>query len=125
MVQNENLSFHVFLSENNKSGYFTDIDIDEENQMKYPVKPPNRYLLHWLIHEVIKSFTTIFRWKDLIEWVIMIDSYTSNSWMLDSINPNTQRSLTQRANELLTNLQEENMGGYEETSEDEDDFNDW
>jgi hypothetical protein len=122
MVQNENLSFHIFLSENNKSVYFSEVNnIGEEEQMNYPLKPPNRFLLHWLIHEVIKSFTTIFRWKDLIQWVVMIDSYTSNSWMLDSINPNTQRSLFQRANVLLANLQNENIGGYEDTSDDDND----
>ena len=81
---NEENDFYVFLDKKRKHLYISrESEIENENFANtFTVKLPKRELIHWIIHEVMKCFTILFRWKDLIQWVMMIDSFASNYWAL-------------------------------------------
>lgn len=82
---NEENEFYVFLDRKRKHLYISQQpEIENENFANtFTVKLPKRDLINWIINEVMKCFTVLFRWKDLIQWVMMIDSFTSNYWRLD------------------------------------------
>lgn len=103
---NEENEFYVFLDRKRKHLYISrEPEIENENfANEFTVKLRKRELIHWIVHEVMKCFTVLFRWKDLIGWVSMIDSFTSNSWRLDFESTQTENYLDEKINEF---------GGYE------------
>lgn len=98
----EDSDYFIFLSKNKKYVYFSEVEqvIDERYLNDFDVRLSKREALKWLIHEGIRCFTILFRWKDLIQWVIMINSYYSNTWMLNIESPIEQMNLEDRLNEF-------------------------
>ena len=94
--------YFIFLDKSRKYVYFSEVEqmIDERYVNDYTELPTKREALKWLMHEGIRSFTVLFRWKDLIQWVLMINSYYSNTWMLGLENLNDDADLRNRINEF-------------------------